>query len=290
MRTPPLGVFGGLSGERQGAQESHGVAIGGALYARSVVPDPFADLASRFVDHYKTLRGIVRAELVHRQLEEHLPNGSLLVADVGGGDGRQSVRLASLGHTVDLIDPSQEMLERAQKAIAQQPETVRSRIRLIDASAEDATETLGTDRYDVVLCHGVIMYFQDPAPLVGILVSLARPGEGLISLVAKNAEALALRPALQGRWEDALKVLDLDRDVGGLGVVTRGDPVESLTRLFSEAGASLVDWYGVRVLTDHLTDLPPPPNTTNVVELEWRVGSRDPYRRVGHLIHLIARR
>lgn len=252
--------------------------------------DLFADVADRFLDHYETLRGVVRAELVHHRLLEHFPEGSLQIADVGGGDGRQSIRLAALGHHVDLFDPSREMLKRAKAAIAQEPEPVRSLVRLVEATAEQALEVVGRGRYDVVLCHGVIMHLEDPRPLVRALVALTHPEGGLVSILAKNAATLALRPALQGRWEDALAVLDEDRDLGNLGVITRGDTVESLTELLTEAGASLVDWYGVRVLTDHLTDVSPPPHAEEILELEWRVGSRDPYRRVARLLHLIARR
>lgn len=67
--------------------------------------DPYADLAGRFVAHYETLRGAVRAELVAGQLDGHLP-GSGRVADVGGGAGRQALRLARLGYEVTLLDPS----------------------------------------------------------------------------------------------------------------------------------------------------------------------------------------
>lgn len=48
----------------------------------------------------------------------------------------------------------------------------------------------------------------------------AAPG-GLLSLVFKNADALAMRPALEGRWADALAAFDAAEDVGGLGVPTR---------------------------------------------------------------------
>jgi hypothetical protein len=141
----------------------------------------------------------------------------------------------------------------------------------------------------VVLCHGVIMHMADPEPLVAALVALARPG-GLVSLLAKNAEPLAWRPALQGGWSDALALLDQDRDVGNLGVVTRGDTVESLSQLFSALGVAVVTWYGVRTVTDHLGEIPPPPEIEQILELEWEMGRRDPYRGMARLIHLIARR
>ncbi len=42
-------------------------------------------------------------------------------------------------------------------------------------------------------------------------------------MLTKNASALAMRPALEGRFGDALAALETDRDLGRLGAVTRGD-------------------------------------------------------------------
>lgn len=44
--------------------------------------------------------------------------------------------------------------------------------------------------------------------------ALAKRYDGVVSVLAKNAQALALRPALQARWADALEALDSDRYVG----------------------------------------------------------------------------
>jgi SAM-dependent methyltransferase len=254
-----------------------------------VSDDAFAPLADRFLGQFVTLRGIVRAHLVRRQLLEHLPSGPLHIVDVGGGDGREAVDLAEIGHHVDLVDPSPDMLARARDRLAAAGEDVARRVELVEATADEAAGRLGSGGHDVVLCHGVIMHMADPEPLVAALVALARPG-GLVSLLAKNAEPLAWRPALQGRWSDALAVLDRGRDVGGLGVVTRGDTVESLTALFAGLGAATVEWYGVRTVTDHLGEIPPPPDLDAILELEWEVGRRDPYRRMARLIHVIAAR
>ena len=57
-----------------------------------------------------------------------------------------------------------------------------------------------------------------------------------------------------------------------------------------KAGAEVVEWYGVRVFTDHLGDNPPDPNLPDVLKLEWEAGRRDPYRSVARLIHLIGQR
>lgn len=165
--------------------------------------DPYAALADSFLAHCRTLRGTVRTQLVHRQLKDHLPPRAALIADIGGGAGSQAFPLARDGHRVDLLDPSAEMLSHAQRALSEEP-GLAERVRLTRGFGEEAPGLLGEERYDAVLCHGVVMYLEDPAPLVHSLVRLAKPG-GVVSVLAKNAAALALRPALQGRWTDALE-------------------------------------------------------------------------------------
>lgn len=201
----------------------------------------------------------------------------------------QSMPLAAEGHAVDLVDPSAEMLARAAAATESLDEEARGRVRLVRAWGEEAPGVLGQSRYDAVLCHGVVMYLDDPTPRLESLVRLAAPG-GIVSVLAKNAASPGLRPGLQGNYREAVAVLDADRDVGALGVVTRGDTVERLQALMARAGAPVEAWYGVRVLIDHLPDRGPPPDLAELLDAEWEVGRRDPYRQVARLLHLVGRR
>src|SRR5215471_18223369 len=166
--------------------------------------DAWAGLADRFVHgHYGSLRGRVRTHVIDSHLRAHLPPPPAALVDVGGGAGNQSVPLAASGYQVTIVDPSAAMLDRAAARLAGEPREVASRVRLVQASAEAAREALGDERFAGVLCHGVIMYVDDPRPFAAALADLAEPG-GTLSLVAKNARCLATRPALEGRWADAL--------------------------------------------------------------------------------------
>jgi S-adenosylmethionine-dependent methyltransferase len=251
--------------------------------------DPYARLADRFVRHYDTLRGVVRRQLVARQMSEHLPAPPARVADVGGGAGHVAVALAAAGYDVTVLDPSPDMLSRARRAAADLPDESARRVHLVEGWGEDAPELLGSEAFAVAVCHGVVMYVEDPEPLLQGVCRLLEPG-GVLSVVAKNAAALALRPALLGLWRDARAAFDADRDVGGLGVVTRGDTVGGLSRILQDVGVDVVAWYGVRVLTDHLLGHAPPDELEDVLAAEWEAGRRDPYRSVGRLFHLIGRR
>jgi hypothetical protein len=102
--------------------------------------------------------------------------------------------------------------------------------------------------------------------------------------------ALAMRPALEGRYQDALSSLRADTDSGRMGVVTRGDTVEDLYGAFRESGVEELRWYGVRVFTDHLGDRMPGNDLPEMLDLEWEGGRREPYRSVARLIHVLGRK
>ena len=251
--------------------------------------DPFASLAERYNAVDESLGQVVRRALISRGLRAHLPPPPARVVDVGGGAGQQSIPLAGEGYEVTILDPSPEMLAEARSRLAREGDAVRRRVRLVEGFGERAPGIFGAGAFDAVLCHGVIMYLEDPYPLVRALSDVARPG-GVVSVLAKNAAALAMRPALKGEYRLALAALDADRAPGGLGVVTRGDTAEGLSRTFDQAGLVVERWYGVRVFTDHLGDRAPDESLPDVLELEWEAGRRDPYRSVARLLHLVGRK
>jgi SAM-dependent methyltransferase len=253
--------------------------------------DAWAELAPAFLDgHYGSLRGRIRTHVVDAHLRHHLapPPGRLV--DVGGGAGHQSIPLARAGYDVTIVDPSPAMLERAEQARAAEDAPTRARIRLVEAPGEAAPAAVDGETFDGVLCHGVVMYLDDPRPLVAALCALAAPG-GLVSIVAKNVEVMAVLPAHRGDWAAALAGFDQDRQVNGLGVETRGDSIAGLERALAGHGVDPLAWYGVRLFTDgwvperEATD---PEDLVLAVELE--ASRRDPYRRMSRLFHLVGQR
>ena len=181
------------------------------------------------------------------------------------------------------------MLAEARQRLAREEAGVRQRVWLVGGTGERTHETLGGEMFDAVLCHGVLMYLEDPRPMIRALSALLRPG-GIVSVLAKNATALAMRSALEGRYQDALSSLKVERDRGRFGFITRGDTVENLYEAFREAGVEALQWYGVRVFTDHLGDRMPGEDLPEVFELEWEAGRREPYKSVARLLHLVGRK
>lgn len=252
--------------------------------------DAWAGLADAFVDGaYATVKGRVRTYVLHRHLLEHLPQGPVSVLDVGGGAAHQSLPLARLGHEVTVLDPSAAMLDRAAERLGREPADVQSRVHLIRAPGENAAAAVDGRLFDAVLCHGVLMYVDDPGPLVAQLARCAAPG-GIVSIMALNARTLAVRPAVEGRWDDALAAFDATAETGVLGAATRGDTVESLTELLRAHGVAREAWYGVWLFTDWNEVPAEGADLEAVAAVEFEASRRDPYRALSRVFHLVGRR
>jgi SAM-dependent methyltransferase len=258
--------------------------------------DIWAGLVDRFAnDEYATVKGYVRTYVLHHQLLEHLPPTPASVLDVGGGAGHQSFPLAQAGFDVTLLDPSTAMLERAKERLLQLPEETQRRVTFVQADGEHADEALDGRRFAAVLCHGVLGYLEDPEPLVSQLCRCADTG-GIVSIMTGNAQASAVQPALERRWEDALAAFDIRSGVGVLGLHSRADTVEEVSELLKGGGVEPVDWYGVWLFVDWLefsgVTLDPDDEeqvaATATVELE--ASRRDPYRQLSRVFHLVGRK
>jgi hypothetical protein len=111
-----------------------------------------------------------------------------------------------------------------------------------------------------------------------------------------NAKAMAVRPALERRWDDALAAFDSNVEVGVLGVPGRADTVEEIGELLRNGGVQPLQWYGVWLFVDWLefagAELDPADDeqvaATAAVELE--ASRRDPYRQLSRVFHLLGRR
>lgn len=258
--------------------------------------DAWAALADPFVDGaYATVKGQVRTYVLHQQLLEHLPAPPAPVLDVGGGAGHQSFPLAQAGYDVTLLDPSPAMLDKAQQRLQRLPAEAQRRVTLLQADGENADEAVNGRRFAAVLCHGVLGYLEQPEPLVNQLCRCAAAG-GVVSIMTGNARAIAVRPALERRWDDALASLDARAEIGVLGVPGRADTVEELSELVRSRGVEPLRWYGVWLFVDWLdfsgAELDPSDSkqvaATAAVELE--ASRRDPYRQLSRVFHLVGRR
>jgi SAM-dependent methyltransferase len=261
-----------------------------------VSDDIWATLADKFADGaYATVKGHVRTYVMHRQLLEHLPPPPAPVLDVGGGAGHQSFPLAEAGYDVTVLDPSAAMLDKARERLARLPAEAQRRVTLVQAAGEQAEEAVGGRRHAAVLCHGVLGYLEQPTPLIDQLCRCADDG-GVVSIMTGNANASAVRPAMERRWDDALASFDARTEIGVLGVPGRADTVDELSERLRARGVEPVQWYGVWLFVDWLEfsgvalDPTDSQQAAAVAAVEFEASRRDPYRQISRVFHLVGRK
>ncbi|MGW5353701.1 class I SAM-dependent methyltransferase [Streptomyces sp. NPDC004031] len=247
------------------------------------------------------LRNTVRQELVSRQLDEQLalhyppPGGAhaarrrLRVLDVGPGQGTQAIRLARAGHLVTGLEPDPAMIGVLRSAVMAEPAEVQARVVVLQGDGRETGRHFGPACFDVVLCHGVLMYVPDPEPLLAALARVLAPG-GLLSLLVRNGDALAMRPGLLGDFPSALHAFTSEGYVNRLGLATRADRLGPLTATLTGINVPLHTWYGVRVFTDAAPDHAMAPSAPGalaaLLDAEETAGRTDPYRAVAALLHV----
>lgn len=248
--------------------------------------EKFSGSEGNWQNNLELVRNEVRQELVSRQLSEHLPSPSqdVRILDVGSGQGTQANRLAGLGYSVTGIDPSDELLEIA----ASSSTVLENQPKFLKGTLENVPEEAGRG-FDIVCCHGVLMYLPDLESAIGELVSLARPG-GLVSVLTRNRAGIAMRAGMLKDWSSAIHGFDARHFKNRLGIEdVRADEPGEVIAAFEKNGSELVTWYGVRLFTDHWEDRGKPKDFELLVQAEFEAGRRDPYRQLTSLTHVIAK-
>ncbi|MGY0066778.1 methyltransferase [Streptomyces sp. QTS137] len=173
---------------------------------------------------------------------------ALDVLDTGGGSGNFAVPVARLGHRVTVVDPSPNALFALERRAAEAD--VADRVRGVQGDAHGLFDVAERGGYDVVLCHGVLEYVDDPAEGVRNTVAALRP-DGVLSLLAAGLGGAVLSRALAGHFKEARQALDDPNGRWGTGdPVPRRFTADQLTGLVEGAGLRVGAVHGVRVFAD----------------------------------------
>src|SRR6202795_5133722 len=128
----------------------------------------FQSGANQYAAYLDTPEGRLRTDLAFANLEDFLPlsqaEKSLCALDVGCGTGATAIRLARLGMHVTLLDSSPAMLDIAKRAA--QEAGVTDKIVLQHGDATQLTNLFRTRSFDVILCHNILEYCNDPAAVL----------------------------------------------------------------------------------------------------------------------------
>jgi S-adenosylmethionine-dependent methyltransferase len=242
----------------------------------------------RWIAGLGRLRDVVRQEVLRSQLAglRQLRRPPARVLDVGCGQGTQALHLARAGHAVTGIDSSAQLLAAFESALAGEPADVAARVRLIRGAGENAPD-LVAGAFDLVLCHGVLMYLDDITPMLTALSEVAA-ADGAISLLVRNGLATAMRAGLRGDWPAAQAAFGRKDYVNRLGLPARAHAPADTDQVLAPLGWQRQEWFGVRVFTDHLDEPAPEPDLLGgLLAAERQAGGLDPYRSVAALLHLV---
>lgn len=245
----------------------------------------FSDVEGVWSKRLGNLRNVVRQQVIHRQLLDHTA-ATRSALDVGCGQGTQAIELAANGVAVTGVDPSRPLLD-------QLTTTANGRgvaVETLQGTLDDLDRLVGGRTYDLVIAHGLLMYLDDARAAVATLASKVANG-GALSITFRNREALAYRPGLRRQWQRALAAFDATTYVNELGADAQAHTLDDVTSWCEEAGLRVERWYGVRVLTDGASadEMPDPGTLADCIAAELEAGRRDPYRRLGSQVHVIAR-
>jgi SAM-dependent methyltransferase len=223
----------------------------------------------------------VREELAARQLDEQITarfavGKRLRVLDVGPGHGPRTLRLARAGHLVTALESDPGMLAALRETIDGEPEGIRERVLVVEGDGRETGRHFGPGSFDVVLCHGAPMDAPEPDAMLAALARVLASG-GLLSLLVRNGDALAMRPALLGDWTGTLAAFGADP-----GRYRR----ETLAATLTGIGVPLRAWYGVRVFTQGGEGDGDGAVSEELLSAELLAGRTDPYRAVAGLLHL----
>jgi S-adenosylmethionine-dependent methyltransferase len=172
------------------------------------------------------------------------------VVDVGGGTGGFAVPLAGLGHRVIVVDPSPDALAALQRRASEAG--LADRVQPLQGDAGELVGLVGAASADLVLCHGVLEYTDDPSSALTDAVATLR-NEGLLSLLVLQRLGAVLARALAGRFDQARHVLDDPRGrIGPSDPVPRRFDRGAVLDLLTGHAMQIRAVHGVRLFADLL--------------------------------------
>ncbi|WP_155884974.1 methyltransferase domain-containing protein [Actinomadura flavalba] len=234
------------------------------------------------------VRSAVLWDALRTVLDRIAPQGPSDVLDVGGGTGGFAVPLAGLGHRVTVVDASPDALAALERRAAEAGVTVRG----VQGDAADVPDLLGAQSADLVLCHNVLEYVDDPAATMTALTGTLRPGGSLSVLVTGQVGAVVQR-ALAGHFDDARHVLaDPAGRYGPQDRLPRRFTRASLTDLVAATGLSVGELHGVRIFADLLPGaaLEDADTAEALIALESAAAVHPVLRELASQLHLVADR
>lgn len=253
--------------------------------------DRFQSEAAKYAAYLQTPEGRLRLDLALTNLQEFLPQppSSFHALDIGGGTGAIAVRLAQIGLQVTVLDPSLPMLEFARSAARNAGLT--DRIILKQGDASQVAALFAAESFDLVLCHNVLEFVDDPGVVLRDAARLLRSPSGLISILVRNQPGEVLKSALvNGDLAGAERNLNSGwGDEALYGGKVRLFSAQDLKARLQQESLAVAAERGVRVIADYL----PPKISRNdeyerIFELERKLGVRPEFAAIARYTQFVA--
>ena len=201
-----------------------------------------------------------------------------------------AVRLARLGVHVTLLDSSPEMLDLANRAAREAG--VAASIALQEGDASQSAKFFPGEFFDVILCHNVLEFVDDPGAVLRSVSQVMRTSS-LLSVLVRTQAGEVWKAAIQaGDLAGAGRNLAAEWGCESLfGGKVRLFTAESLNAMLRQASLTSTATRGVRVISDYL-----PPSVSleseyeRILELERMLGRRPEFAAVARYSQFLVRR
>jgi S-adenosylmethionine-dependent methyltransferase len=251
----------------------------------------FQSGAEKYAAYLETPEGRLRLDLAFANLQEYLPQDrrSVRALDLGCGTGTLAVRLARLGIHVTLLDASLPMLDFARRSAQQAG--VTERIALLQGDAAQVANLFEAGSFDLIVCHNVLEYIDDPAALLRGAARALRDSSATLSVLVRNQAGEVLKAAIRdgnlAETEDNLTAEWGNETLYGGMVRLFG--AESLQAMLEEASLAVTAKRGVRVTSDYLPQkVSRNDQYERIYELERKLGSRQEFAAIARYTQCLA--
>lgn len=206
----------------------------------------FNQLSPRFTRNiYDTFKGRLRLAILERDFTAlKLHQSSLNILDIGAGQGQFALQLASQGHQLTLLEPSKEMLELAESRFLE----AQLSATFLHTSVEKLP-TLALPQYDLITCHAMIEWLEDPYQLFQLIKSHIKP-KGILSLLFYNREGLIYHNLIRGNF----RYIARGNFAGEQGGLTPISPIDyhELEQYLNDHKIQILKKSGIRTYYDFM--------------------------------------
>ncbi|CUS48908.1 MAG: S-adenosylmethionine-dependent methyltransferase SmtA [Idiomarinaceae bacterium HL-53] len=242
----------------------------------------FTDDAARFTRNiYGTLKGEIRTRVLQADLDPLANQQPMQVLDIGAGGGQIGAWLAQFGHTITHVEPSADMLQEAQTRHAELG--VMEQFTYVADTLQGFLPSATT--YDLVQCHAVLEWLDDPFDALQRLLTAVKPG-GWLSLMFYNVEAKRFANLVYGNFDYVRANLQVKKKVRFSP--TQPLKIQVVKDWIAQTNLTLCVHSGVRCIHDYLRH-PEKLQAAELIQEELAFRQIEPYRTLGRYQHFLLR-